>query len=89
MFSTEEVGPNILLRCRDHGQGIDETRMQELQEPFRRGDSARGSQGSGLGLAIVARIVLQHRGQLHLSNHPDGGLDVSITLPKPRLWMRR
>lgn len=89
VFSTEEVGPNILLRCRDHGQGIDETRMQELQEPFRRGDSARGSQGSGLGLAIVARIVLQHRGQLYLSNHPDGGLDVSITLPKPRLWMRR
>ena len=31
MFSTEEVGPNILLRCRDHGQGIDETRMQELR----------------------------------------------------------
>ncbi len=89
VFSTEEVGPNIVLRCRDHGQGIDEARMQELQEPFRRGDSARGSQGSGLGLAIVARIVLQHRGQLHLSNHPDGGLDISIALPKPRLWMRR
>lgn len=89
VFSTEMVGQHIIMRCRDHGPGIDESRMAELQEPFRRGDSARGSQGSGLGLAIVARIVQQHRGQLHLSNHPGGGLEISIALPKPRLWARR
>jgi two-component system osmolarity sensor histidine kinase EnvZ len=89
VFSTNDVGQSIVLRCRDHGPGIDESRMQELQEPFRRGDSARGSQGTGLGLAIVARIVQQHRGQLNLSNHPGGGLEISISLPKPRLWLRR
>ena len=89
VFSTELLAQSIVLRCRDHGPGIDESRMLELQEPFRRGDSARGSQGSGLGLAIVARIVQQHRGQLHLSNHPGGGLEVSIMLPRPRLWQRK
>lgn len=89
LFSTEVLPQSIVLRCRDHGPGIAEARMTELQEPFRRGDSARGSQGSGLGLAIVSRIVQQHRGQLHLSNHAGGGLEVSITLPKPRLWQRK
>ncbi len=78
---TELIGSQVLLHCRDHGPGIDPTRVQELLEPFQRGEQARTSQGSGLGLAIVARIVRQHNGGLTLENHPEGGLHIRIRLP--------
>lgn len=51
----------------DAGDGIPPGRVEELRQPFRRGDSARGSPaGAGLGLAIVDRIVLRHGGTFSL-----------------------
>ncbi len=78
---TESSGGQIMLHCRDHGPGIDPSRVAELMEPFQRGEQARTSQGSGLGLAIVARIVRQHSGRMTLENHPQGGLHIRIRLP--------
>ncbi|MEL0027132.1 MAG: ATP-binding protein [Perlucidibaca sp.] len=80
-LGTELLGNQVLLHCRDHGPGIDPARIQELLEPFQRGEQARTSQGSGLGLAIVARIVRQHNGGMTLDNEPDGGLHIRIRLP--------
>lgn len=80
-MTTTKDGQSVLFRCRDHGDGIDPARADELLQPFERGEQARSTQGSGLGLAIVARIVRQHRGQLTLRNHPEGGLEVGIRLP--------
>lgn len=77
---TESSGGQVLLHCRDHGPGIDPARVQDLMEPFQRGEQARTSQGSGLGLAIVARIVRQHNGRMTLTNHPEGGLHIQIRL---------
>lgn len=77
---TEASDGQILLHCRDHGPGIDPARVQDLMEPFQRGEQARTSQGSGLGLAIVARIVRQHNGRMTLTNHPEGGLHVRISM---------
>jgi two-component system osmolarity sensor histidine kinase EnvZ len=71
----------IRIMVRDHGHGVDESRIPELLQPFVRGESARTSQGSGLGLAIVARIVTLHSGALELRNHPEGGLEVTVRLP--------
>lgn len=81
-ISTEETSYGIVLRCRDHGPGIDASRADELLQPFQRGETARTTQGSGLGLAIVARIVRQHHGRLRLNNHVEGGLEVVIVLPR-------
>ncbi|MDP2226956.1 MAG: ATP-binding protein [Moraxellaceae bacterium] len=75
---------SVVLVLRDHGPGIDEATLPELLQPFVRGESARTTQGSGLGLAIVARIVKMHNGRLDIRNHPDGGLEVTITLPLNR-----
>ncbi len=80
-----EVGEKAVhLVLRDHGPGIDEADLPQLLQPFVRGESARTTQGSGLGLAIVARIVRMHHGQLDIRNHPEGGLEVAITLPLNR-----
>ena len=72
---------HILIRVADHGQGIPEDQIEDLMQPFVRGNEARTIQGSGLGLAIVKRIVDMHQGQLSIHNRPEGGLEALISLP--------
>ncbi|MDO6678064.1 two-component system sensor histidine kinase EnvZ [Shewanella sp. 10N.286.51.B2] len=68
----------------DNGPGINETKIDELFQPFTQGDSARGSVGSGLGLAIVKRIIDRHHGKILLKNRPEGGLHAQVWLPISR-----
>ncbi|ALH94967.1 ATP-binding protein [Acinetobacter equi] len=72
---------HILISVADHGVGIPEDQIDELMQPFVRGNEARTIQGSGLGLAIVKRIVDIHQGQLTIHNKSEGGLEVIISLP--------
>ncbi|WP_404342097.1 two-component system sensor histidine kinase EnvZ [Pseudoalteromonas mariniglutinosa] len=65
----------------DHGPGIPESELETVFEPFKQGDTARGSEGSGLGLAIIKRIVDMHGGKVKLVNQPEGGLSAQIFLP--------
>ena len=83
-LSSHKSRDALIMTIRDHGQGIDEATIPDLLQPFVRGESARTTQGSGLGLAIVARIVKMHKGTLDIRNHPDGGLEVSVSLPLPK-----
>lgn len=71
----------IMIRISDHGEGIPEDQIEELMQPFVRGNAARTVQGSGLGLAIVKRIVDIHQGELFIHNRETGGLEVIICLP--------
>ena len=71
----------VYFVVRDHGPGIDENQIENLFQPFAQGDKARGSVGSGLGLAIIKRIVDMHSGEIHLTNHPQGGLMATVRLP--------
>ncbi len=75
----------LMISVRDHGAGIEESKIPELLQPFVRGESARTTQGSGLGLAIVARIVKMHKGLLDIKNHPEGGLEITVSLPLPKI----
>ncbi|MDT0595210.1 two-component system sensor histidine kinase EnvZ [Glaciecola petra] len=71
----------IFCAIRDFGDGIDESKLDDLFTPFMQGDAARGSSGSGLGLAIVKRIIESHGGKMQFKNHPDGGLNAGFALP--------
>lgn len=71
----------MVIRVADHGNGIPESQVQALMQPFVRGEAARTIQGSGLGLAIVKRIVDIHEGHIEICNHEHGGLEVKIYLP--------
>ena len=74
----------IIIKVADHGEGIPEDQIQDLMQPFVRGDSARTVQGSGLGLAIVKRIVDIHQGELKIHNRPEVGLEAIISLLIPK-----
>ena len=84
IIKTDYDSENILLSIRDNGPGIDESQIEHLFAPFKRGDSSRQGKGTGLGLAIVKRVVGLHEGEVILRNHAKGGLEVFITLPRKR-----
>jgi two-component system osmolarity sensor histidine kinase EnvZ len=80
-LSASLLGHHIILTVRDSGEGVAQEEIENVMQPFVRGESARTTQGSGLGLAIVKRIVDLHGGSVNARNHPDGGLEVSVSLP--------
>ena len=80
-LSASSDAESIKICVADHGEGIPEDQIDDLMQPFVRGNSARTIQGSGLGLAIVKRIVDIHQGKISIRNREQGGLEVVISLP--------
>jgi signal transduction histidine kinase len=74
------------LRVRDHGIGIPDAELELIFEPFYRTDQSRDKRtgGYGLGLSLCREIVSAHGGNLRLSNHPGGGTQAELWLPRPR-----
>lgn len=83
-IAIEDSAEQLILRIRDDGPGIPEDRQEKVFDPFYRLESSRSREtgGSGLGLCIARSIIDAHGGTLTLRNHPDGGLEVSIALPR-------
>lgn len=74
---------HMLLTIDDDGPGIPSTEREEVFRPFYRLDQSRNLEtgGVGLGLSVVRDLVARCGGDIHLSDSPQGGLRVSITLP--------
>ncbi len=76
-------GGGVTLTVRDHGSGVDPSKLHQLATPFYRGDVARtAATGAGLGLAIVDKAVQRMGGQLEMLNASGGGLLVNVRLRK-------
>jgi signal transduction histidine kinase len=89
-FVTVELeldGESARLTVETGGPMLDQQRVEQLAQPFRRiGAERTGSQnGHGLGLSIVATVAAAHGGTLELHARPQGGLRVQITLPAARV----
>ena len=74
----------LTLTLRDHGPGIPAAELQRVFEPFYRLESSRSRDtgGAGLGLSIARNIARAHGGELTLRNHPAGGLEAILELPR-------
>lgn len=74
------------VKVRDHGPGVPEESLEALFRPFYRLDDSRERKtgGVGLGLAITKQAVTLHGGSVEAANAPDGGLEITITLPTLR-----
>ncbi|MGZ6816124.1 MAG: sensor histidine kinase [Mycobacteriaceae bacterium] len=76
------AGGSAEVTVRSSGPVVNPQDVAALFEPFRRGGAARTAhRGSGLGLAIVAAVVAAHSGTVHAEPVPEGGLEVTVTLP--------
>ena len=70
------------LVVKNTGFEVDPADVPRLFEPFRRGGFERtGGRGSGLGLSIVRAVAEAHGGTVSAVAQPDGGLEVTVTMP--------
>lgn len=78
-------GESVLLNVRDHGAGIPPLHLASVFDWFFQAPGAtQQSPGSGGGLVIGRRIVEHHRGTITMQNHPEGGCEFEVTLPRWR-----
>jgi len=78
-------GPDaVRVAVRDKGPGLDPADFAKVMEPFYRVERSRNRAhgGVGLGLAIANDIARRHGGTLALENAVEGGLVVTLTLPR-------
>ncbi|WOB07505.1 ATP-binding protein [Piscinibacter gummiphilus] len=77
-------GDAVRIAVHDNGPGIPEDEMEKVFLPLYRLESSRqrSTGGIGLGLAIVKAVVAAHHGRIELRNRPEGGLVVSVELPR-------
>ncbi|MFN3495069.1 MAG: ATP-binding protein, partial [Hydrogenophaga sp.] len=73
----------VLVKLRDHGMGVSADMLEQLTQPFFRGDASRSAAtGTGLGLSIVERAINRMGGRFALANSSTGGLAAHIKLPR-------
>jgi len=78
-------GPaGLELVVEDSGEGIAPEALEQVFEPFWRGDAARSSSGSGLGLALAKRIVESLGGQIRVQSEPARGSRFAVVVPESR-----
>lgn len=82
--TVEDTEQHLVIRITDQGLGIPEQQLDEVFQPFHRLEQSRNREtgGVGLGLTIARTIARAHGGDLTLRNHPDGGLEANLTLPR-------
>ena len=73
------------IRIQDEGPGLPQSELEKVFEPFYRveGSRSRETGGTGLGLTIAKSIAETHGGRLSLRNREEGGLEVTLELPRP------
>ena len=70
----------FILHVDDEGPGVPEQRLEQVFEPHFR--LAGKQQGYGLGLGIARNIAHSHGGEVSLQNLREGGLRVTLQLPR-------
>jgi signal transduction histidine kinase len=80
----ESDADEVFLYVDDDGPGIPASKRKLLLEPFTRMEQSRSRHtgGAGLGLAIVRQLVEAHGGELAISDAPNRGARVIVSLPR-------
>ena len=74
-LSCTKINDHIRLSVSDNGEGVPETSLHELFEPFNRLNKASSAiQGTGIGLTICNDLVALMNGKIGVFNNPDKGL---------------
>jgi len=74
-------GDYIKLTISDSGQGISETDMPHIFDPFFSTKSADNKSGSGLGLSIVHSVLEDHNGYIDVKSEPGKGSSFYLYFP--------
>jgi signal transduction histidine kinase len=73
----------LLFRVRDQGVGIPPGEEDKIFDKFIQSSATKtGAGGTGLGLAITREVMKGHRGRAHVRNHPEGGAEFELAIPR-------
>ena len=83
-IQVEDSEQEMVIKVRDFGLGVPDAELEKVFEPFYRIESSRSRDtgGTGLGLAIARNVAQLHRGRVSIRNHPKGGLEATLALPR-------
>lgn len=77
--AAEYAGEGIIITIDDDGEGLPESMKDKALQPFE--TNKPQGKGTGLGLTIVKHVLNDHNGELSLTNNPNGGCRVTLSLP--------
>jgi two-component system, OmpR family, sensor histidine kinase BaeS len=74
----------VEVKIFDNGPGVPDEELPLIFDRFWRSEKSRArvTGGAGLGLAISKQLVEAQGGQIKAANRPEGGLEITITLPE-------
>ena len=73
----------VYLEVANTGPFVPPESVPSLFEPFRRMEARTGPRdGVGLGLSIARSVAAAHRATVTARSKPDGGLDISVVMPR-------
>lgn len=81
--STENMKDFILIKIKDHGQGMSKQALKRIFEKFYRENTGdlHNVKGHGLGLAYVKQIIDDHNGQVFVESEKGKGSTFYVKLP--------
>jgi signal transduction histidine kinase len=77
--TTEKSGKNIEIRVKDNGNGIPQSVLEKIFQPFFTTKPA--GEGTGLGLSLSYDIIKSHGGDLKVGTREGAGSEFIIVLP--------
>jgi PAS domain S-box-containing protein len=84
-LSGAREGRDLVIRCKDNGQGVPREYQQTIFEPFARGPKTElgyGEASVGLGLALVKQLTELHGGTIAVESAGTGlGSEFTVRLP--------
>ncbi|MEQ7917979.1 ATP-binding protein [Xanthomonas sp. WHRI 1810A] len=80
-LQVEDDAEAFILHVVDEGPGVPEQRLEQVFEPHFR-LAGKHQQGYGLGLGIARNIAHSHGGEVTLQNLREGGMRVTLFLPR-------
>jgi len=75
-------GRTVSIGVADNGPGIPTEQIDRIFDPFF--TTKPVGKGLGLGLSISYGIVQDFGGEIHAANHPEGGAELVVELPRRR-----
>jgi signal transduction histidine kinase len=83
-ISIDRKEDTVEITIKDYGDGIPESDLPFVFEPFYRVDRSRSKQtgGYGLGLSLCKKIMEAHGGKISITSNPGSGTAVILSFPQ-------